>query len=288
VIPLVLVGIFALSAWLAHDAWTTPPTTATPQRRRRHRVEEFLHRAGLHDVTPREFVLFSAAAGVAVGVLAQLMLGWPLVSLVIALLAASLPYLFYVTREEARRARLQAELAEAIALLRTLVGAGHEVPQALEQLSSYGPDTLQPEFGRVVGLMRGGLSLREALLSMRLRLADPVFDACVATLIWNAALGSRELSPVLDEMVHTVREDCRTQAEIFAQRVRIVWSARVISAVPIFLLVVIRVVSPHYLDLFDTLEGQLLLAGCAISIGVGYAGMLWTARLPTDARVLVA
>jgi len=49
-----------------------------------------------------------------------------------------------------------------------------------------------------------------------------------------------------------------------------------------------RVVSPHYLDLFDTLEGQLLLAGCAISIAVGYAGMLWTARLPTDARVLVA
>jgi hypothetical protein len=89
VIPILLVGLFALGVWFTHEAWTSPVSeeVSAPPRRLR-RVQEFLHRAGLHDVTPRDFVLFSLGVGVLVGSASQLIMSWPLVSAVAAGLGA--------------------------------------------------------------------------------------------------------------------------------------------------------------------------------------------------------
>jgi tight adherence protein B len=290
VIPILLVLLFALGAWFAHEAWTAPVNDAeeiAPPSRRWRRVQEFLHRAGLHDVTPRDFVLFSLGAGALAGAAGQLIMGWPLVSLVAAGLGAGLPFLWYANREESRRARVQAELADAMGLLRDSIRAGGDVAQGLIALATYGPSLLKPEFQRAVQLMAHGSTLRDALLGMRERLADPVFDTCVATLLLNEKLGSPQLTPVLSELAQAVRDELRVQADLRAQRTRVVLSARVIAAIPLVLLVAIRTVSPHYLDLFDSFEGQLILGACTVSVVIGYLVMRWTSRLPIDQRVLV-
>ena len=152
VIPILLVLLFALGAWFAHEAWTTPVNDAekiaAPSRRWR-RVQEFLHRAGLHDVTPRDFVLFSLGAGawpVPESVDHGLAAGQP----VAAGLGAGLPFLWYANREDSRRARVQAELADAMGLLRDSIRAGGDVAQGLIALATYGPALLKPEFQRAV------------------------------------------------------------------------------------------------------------------------------------------
>ena len=122
---------------------------------------------------------------------------------------------------------------------------------------------------------------------MRERLADPVFDTCVATLLLNEKLGSPQLTPVLAELAQAVRDELRVQADLRAQRTRVVLSARVIAAIPLVLLIAIRAVSTHYLDLFDSFEGQLVLGACTVSVVIGYQVMRWTSRLPIDQRVLV-
>ncbi|MDQ6670537.1 MAG: type II secretion system F family protein [Chloroflexota bacterium] len=287
-IPILLVGLFALGAWFTHEAWTTPvgEGVALPPRRWR-RVQQFLHRAGLHDVTPRDFVLFSLGAGVLAGGAGQFIMGWPLVSIVAAGIGAGLPFLWYASREDGRRARVQAELADAMSLLRDSIRAGGDVAQGLAALASYGPTLLKPEFERAVQLMAHGSTLREALLGMRERLADPVFDSCVATLLLNERLGSPQLTPVLSELAQAVRDELRVQADFRARRTRVVLSARVIAAIPLVMLIAIRAISPHYLDLFDSVEGQLILGACATSVVIGYQAMRWTSRLPVEQRVLV-
>jgi len=288
VIPLLLVGLFALSAWFTHEAWSSPVNeeAARPPRRWRM-VQEFLHRAGLHDVTPRDFVLFSVAAGGLAGLASQLITGWPLVSIVVAGLGAGLPFLWYASLEEGRRAHVQAELADAMGLLRDSIHAGGDVAQGLVSLATYGPALLKPEFQRAVQLMAHGSTLRDALLGMRERLADPVFDTCVATLLLNERLGSPQLTPVLSELAQAVRDELRVQGDLRAQRTRVVASARVIAAIPLVLLVAVRAISPHYLDLFDSVEGQLILGACAASVVIGYQAMRLTSRLPVEQRVLV-
>jgi tight adherence protein B len=288
-IPLLLVGLFAIGIWLAHEAWTTPVTSESGQPRSRRRVlEEFLHQAGLHDVTPRDFVLFSVGGGVLVGAAAQVVMGWPLVSAVAALLGACLPYLWYATRHESRRARVQAELADAMDLLRDSIRAGGDVLQGMTALGEYGPLMLKAEFDRVVQLIAHGSTLRAALIAMRERLADPVFDTCVATLLLNENLGSGQMGHVLAELAEAVRDELRVRAEQRSRQLQMVWSARVIAALPLVVLAAIRTVSPHYLDVFDSTSGQLVLGTCALSMVAGYVVMRWTSRLPIDERVLVS
>jgi len=290
VIPVLLVCLFATGVWLGHEAWTSPVTADLDQPRlsRWRLLEEFLHQAGLHDVTPRDFVLFSLGAGALVGAAAQLVMGWPLVSAVATVLGAGVPYLWYATRHENRRARVQAELADAMDLLRDSIRAGGDVLQGMTALGEYGPPLLRYEFDRVVKLMAHGSSLRSALLGMRERLADPVFDTCVATLLLNENLGSGQLGLVLAELAEAVRDELRTRAEQRSRQLQMVWSARVVAVLPLAVLAVIRTVSPHYLDVFDTPLGQLVLAACALSVVVGYVGMRWTSRLPAEDRVLVS
>jgi Flp pilus assembly protein TadB len=67
-----------------------------------------------------------------------------------------------------------------------------------------------------------------------------------------------------------------------------VWSARVIAVLPLVVLAAIRTVSPHYLDVFDSAIGQLVLGACALSVVLGYVAMRWTSRLPIEERVLVS
>jgi Flp pilus assembly protein TadB len=136
--------------------------------------------------------------------------------------------------------------------------------------------------------MEHGSTLRAALVSMRERLADPVFDTCVATLLLNESLGSAQLGPVLDELAEAVRDELRVKAELQSRQIQMVWSARVIAILPLVVLALVRTVSPHYLDVFNSAPGQLLLGGCALSVAVGYVGMRWTSRLPADQRVLIS
>jgi Flp pilus assembly protein TadB len=66
-----------------------------------------------------------------------------------------------------------------------------------------------------------------------------------------------------------------------------VLSARIVAAAPLVALIGLRAANPRYLAIFDSVVGQMVLIGCAISVGVGYAAMLYLTRLPGQKRVLV-
>lgn len=283
-IPFFLSVTFGIGVYLLYEGLTrTPKPEATEVRRTR--VDEFLVRAGLPDVAPRDFVLFSLAAGLVAGLLAQLLLGWPVVSLLAALFGLLAPFAYYVQRHDRRRAVLQTALVEAIAQLRDAIRTGLSVQDALVGLARTGPEALRPEFATLVRESRL-MGSEAALTAMRDRLADPLFDVVATTLILNDRLGGRNVSQVLDRLAHATREQLRIQDELRAHQAQTVFSARVVAAMPLVVLIVIRQINPRYLAIFNDGWGQLLLALCLLSIVVGYASMLWITRLPGDRRIL--
>jgi tight adherence protein B len=251
----------------------------------RREVEEFLVRAGLRGVSPRDFALFSICSGVACGACAQLFLGWGLVSALAFLLGMALPVAYYVRRHDRRRADLQAALADAVAQLRDAMRSGLAMQDAFAGLARTGPEALRPEFERLVGeaQVRG---FRQALERMKERLADPLFDVVCAALVMGDELGGRNIGQVLGQLVEATRGQQQVQEELRAQQARNVLSARIVAAVPVVLLAAMRTLNPRYVAVFDTWTGQLVLAGCAASIVLGYLAMVWTTRLPDDRRVL--
>jgi tight adherence protein B len=217
--------------------------------------------------------------------IAHLVLGWVVVSLLVTVLGLIAPLLYYLHRRDRRRGAMQDGLVDAIGQLRDAIRTGLSVQNALVSLAHSGPQSLRPEFARLAREIRL-LGFEPAIRAMRERLADPVFDVVAASLVLNDRLGGRNVSQVLDRLAQATRAELRVQQEIRAYQAKNVLSAQIVAGVPLVVLIAIRAINPSYLALFDGWPGQLLLAGCVVSIALGYAGMLWITRLPGEQRVL--
>ena len=280
-----------LSLTLAGGVYLTFDGLARPRERlfaplRWPAAQEFLVRAGLRGVTTRDFCLFSLASGALAALVAQLFLGWGVVSGLVGALGLLGPYAYFIRRHDRRRAAIQDALVEAIEQLRDAIRTGLSVQEALAGLARTGPVALRAEFA---GLSRDARlrGFEAALVAMRDRLADPVFDTVACALVINDRLGGRLVSQVLDRLAEATRAQLRIQHEVRAQQGRTVLSARVVAAAPLVALVGLRATNPRYLAIFDSFWGQLVLIGCAASIALGYAAMLYLTRVPGQRRVLV-
>ena len=285
ILPVFLSVLLASGVYLTFDGLVRPrPRVASAPRSTR--ATDFLIRAGLRDVTPRDFILFSLGAGVVAGVSAQLVLGWVVLSLVAAAAGLVGPYAYYLRRHNRRRTLVQDSLVDAIEHVRDGIRAGLSVPQALGSLARSGPEPLRAEFSALTRDTRL-LGFEPALLALRDRLADPVFDVVATALIFNDRLGGRQVSEVLDRLADASRAQLRIQQDIRAQQARTVLSARIVAAAPLVALIGLRASNPRYLQIFDSLGGQLILLACAVGVGLGYIAMLTLTRLPEQRRVLV-
>jgi tight adherence protein B len=287
VLPLVLSVMFGAGIYLIYDALTRPRTQRrTAARGWSRRAREFLVRAGLHDVSPRTFILFSLGAGALAGIVAQYTLGWFLITVLATVVGATAPFLYFAERHDRRRAAIQNAMAEAISQLRDAIRSGLSVQEALLGLARNGPEALRADF---TTLMREArlIGFESALRGMRERLADPIFDIVAAALVLNDRVGGRNVTQVLDRLALATRAQQRVHLELRAYQARTILSARIVAAVPVVVLIAIRWLSPDYLELFDTWWGQLVLLGSMLSVAIGYMAMRWVARLPGEERVLV-
>ncbi len=253
--------------------------------RSRRAATEFLVRAGLREVTPRDFGLVSAGLGLAAGVTAQLAFGWPVLSLVAAAVGLVTPALYYVQRHERRRAQLQLAVVQSIEQLRDSIHTGLSVEAAMGVLARTGPEALREEWRRLVREQRL-IGFTRAMEGMQHRLADPVVDVIATALILNDRVGGERVGQVLDRLAEATRAERRVLEEVQALQAQNVLSARVVAVLPLLVLLLVRWLSPEYTALFDTAEGQLILVCCLIASATGYGAMWWIARLPADPRVL--
>ncbi|HYW88166.1 MAG TPA: type II secretion system F family protein [Chloroflexota bacterium] len=284
-IPLLLSIALAGGVYLSYEGFARPREQLVATERLVS-VREFLVRAGLRGVTPREFALFSVLSAALAVLAAQLFLGWGILSVLAGVIGLLAPYAYYVRRHDRRREQVQAALVEAIEQLRDAIRTGLSVHEALAGLARTGPEALRSEFTL---LSREALLLGfdGALAAMRDRLADPLFDVIAAALAINDRLGGRQVTHVLDRLAEAARAQLRIQHEIRAQQGRTVLSARIVAAAPLVALVGLRATNPRYLSIFDSVAGQMVLIGCAVSVALGYAAMLYLTRLPGQRRVLI-
>ena len=285
-LPLLLSILFGAGVFLVYDGFTRKREAVVADRTWDRRAREYLIRAGLYGVTPRDFLAFALGAGVLTGTVAQIILGWPLVTGLAGLCGAVLPVIYYSERHDRRRAAVQTAMAEAIAQLRDSIRSGLSVQEALHGLARNGPQTLRGEFATLVREARL-IGFEPALRGMRERLADPVFDVVAGALMLNDRVGGRNVTQVLDRLAQATRAQQLVHQETQALQARNVLSARIVAAVPVLVLVAIRWVSPDYLAVFNGFWGQLVLVGCLASVVVGYLAMRWLASVPTEERVLV-
>lgn len=284
-IPLLLSLSLAGGVYLTFDGFSRPRRAGSPSARAQA-ARDFLVRAGLLDVSLRDFVVFSVLSGVVAAVVAQLALGWIGITALAGLVGLFGPYAYYVRRHDLRRRSVQDALVEAIEQLRDAIRTGLSIQEALAGLARTGPPVLREDFATLSRDVRL-LGFEAALRAARDRLADPVFDIVAAALSINDRLGGRMVSQVLDRLADSTRAQLRIEHEVRAHQGRTVLSARIVAAAPLVALVGLRATNPRYLSIFDSAIGQMVLIGCAISVAVGYLAMLYLTRLPVQRRVVI-
>ncbi len=281
---LTLAVLFAAGVALAYDG-VTRPTMARPGAR--GGLAAALAGWVGASITPESLLAQCLVGGLVTALAAHLVLGWVAVTAALGALGSVAPLVYWTEHEAGRRAATQAALVDAINQLRASLGSRRTVQEALAGLAVDGPPLLRDAFSHFA--QEASLAgVRPALLALRGRLADPVGDALVATLLLTDRLGGGQaLGRVLEQLASASRRKLRCRQEAAAAQTRLVWSARVVALVPLVVLVLLRAAAPGYLSVFDDLVGQVLLAGCALLVVVGYRWMLWLGRLAAEPRVLV-
>jgi len=293
VIAIAVAALFATGIALLYDGLLPrereSSTSPSPLARGEAWLALFLRLAG-EQWTPRQFILLSLLCGLVTALIAQLWLGWMVVSAVAGVLGSLALYLAYVPRAAAHRAAEQAALVEMAAQLRSILGSGNgrSLDVAFIGLAHWGPRALQMEMNLVVwGMRHGQDGLPGALRHFRDRLADPLADQIALACLRAHELGNRNLGPLLDRLVDATRQEQAVRREAASRQSEHRLTAQIIFAVPIVTLIVVRWMSPDFLSMYDTVPGQLLLLGFFGWLLLGYILTLQLGRLPKPPRVMV-
>jgi tight adherence protein B len=194
------------------------------------------------------FKLLSALAGAALGAIIgraspQAMLISGLVGAVVLSFA---PNVYLVIAARRRVKSFNNQLGDAINLLANSLRSGYSFLQSMELVSREAPPPMSNEFRRVVQEVGLGLSTEDALNNLLRRVPSDDLDLLITAVNIQHEVGGN-LAQILETIGHTIRERVRIKGEIAVLTAQGRISAYVITALPIFLAIVITVINPTYM-----------------------------------------
>lgn len=226
------------------------------------------------DMRPAEYVATVAAVGLAVGLVAALLLG-PLfgaTGLAVPLVARAR----LSSKATKRRTRFADQLPDTLLTLSASLRSGRALSQALEMVANEAPEPTASEFGRVVIETRVGRDLVESLQRAAERTGSADFDWVVRAMAINRELGG-DLSEVLDNVGETIRDRAQIQRHVKSLSAEGRLSAWILLGLPVGVALIVTRTNEGYLDvLFTRTAGQVM-------VGVGLTmfalGGLWIRRI---------
>ena len=220
--------------------------------------------------TASAIVLTTLALSGAAGLIAFLIMPQWYVPLAAAAVGAALPILFLMYRRSRRLKAFEELFPEALDLLSRALRAGHAFQTSLGMVADEVKAPVGPEFKKTFEQQNYGLSLRDALdqLTERVPILDVRFFV-TAVLIQRETGGN--LSEILDNLGHVVRERFKIQRQIRVHTAHGRFTAGVLLSLPPLLGVVLMMVNPDHMNLlFHEKVGQQVLMIATVMQVIGF------------------
>jgi Flp pilus assembly protein TadB len=154
------------------------------------------------------------------------------------------------------------------------VGLEQGIPSSLRIA---GP-SLRTPLERLVDRLHTRVPLGEALRRFADDIDDPSADLIIAALIINASLRGPGLRDLLSSLAAAVREELDMRRKVSAERKSTRRSVQIVIGVSVGLAVLLAVLDHGFLAPYDSVFGQVVLAGVAC---IYAGGILWLRRLAT-------
>jgi tight adherence protein B len=218
------------------------------------------------DVAPEALIAGTAIATILVFIfiLAVTGSGWW------ALFALGVPYLSreWVLRSLKRqRSKFAEQLPDALQVIASALRSGHSFPGSLAVVVESAAEPMRTEMQRVVADDQLGLPIQGSLAIVADRMASRDVDqlALVAELQRQAG---GDMAEVVDRVAETVRErfDLKRLVDTLTTQGRM--SRWIVTALPIVILLVLRVENPHYFHPLVATTGGRVVVGIAAALAV--------------------
>ncbi len=230
----------------------------------------------------RRRLTIALTAGVAAGALTR----WPVAAVLTTAAMLTLPGLLGPDRATARRTERMEALALWTEMLRDTLSAAAGLEQAVLTTAAIAPAPLQRELRRLAASIRSSQPLPAVLRTFADEVDDPLADVVVAALVTAAERQASQLAALLGELADSVREQVAMRQRIDAGRASIRTGVRVTVTVTLGMAVGLTVFNRPYLDPFNTLTGQLLLAVVGALFAASFAWLTAIGRLHEPVRLI--
>ena len=202
---------------------------------------------------------------------------WPVAAVLAGLGTVLAPRLLGGSR--ARQAAI--DKTEAIASwaesVRDTMAAAAGLEEALTATAVAPPAAIAPEVRRLAERLRHQ-RLTDALASFGDELDHPSSDLVVAALTIAARMEAADLGSLLSRLAVSIRDDATMRVKVEVGRQRLRTSAKIILGSVAATVVMLMVLNRSYLDAYDSLLGQLMLA----VVGGVFAGGSWLMARMSD------
>jgi tight adherence protein B len=237
------------------------------------KLQDYVVQSGLA-VKPAKLILVSAVAGLGSYLIAGYFIPHFYASLPIGIAAAVIPFAVVAFMRNRRLHKFEEHFPEALDLLGRAVRAGHAFTTGLEMISKECPEPLAGEFRTTFEEQNFGLPLRDALLNMTERV--PIIDVrfFVTALLIQKETGGN-LAEILDGLARVIRDRFRIYREVRVRTAQGRLTAGILIALPIFMMLILSVLNPHYIGiLFTDPKGPMVLITAGVMQLIGSA-ILW-------------
>jgi len=167
--------------------------------------------------------------------------------------------------------KFNSQIGDALVVMSNSLRAGFSFLQALEMVSREMPPPVADEFSRTLREMNLGTPTEEALLNLTSRVESEDLDLVITAVLIQRQVGGN-LSEVLDNISHTIRERIRIKGEIKTLTAQGRISGIIVGVLPIVIGLILAVINPGYIGaLFVTPAGWAMLITGVISQIIGIA-----------------
>jgi tight adherence protein B len=180
-----------------------------------------------------------------------------------------LPALFVRWRQAKRARAFDDQLVDALTLIGNALKSGYSFLQGMEAIAKEMPAPIGMEFEQALREIRVGGSVEEALTAISHRVRSDDFELIVTAMVIQRQVGGN-LTEILASIAYTVRERHRILREVRVLTSQERMSGYVIAGLPVFLVVALTVMSPHYITgMWADSLGRIILGASAVMEVIG-------------------
>jgi tight adherence protein B len=256
-------------------------TSLTPLERRLEEMPFMQKLADLGEQAGRpkpgyQVILNCIVLALVAGVVAGLLLHSGFMGLIAAVLVFFFPVLRLSSLRRRRLEKINEQMPDAIDVIKRALRAGHPFNAAVKLVADDMDQPIAKEFESMFSDLNYGNDVRRALIGLLERVPSVTVMALVTSVLVQRETGGN-LAEILDQIGKVVRGRFRFERKVRTLAAEGKMSAWVLAMVPLALVVMLSISSPHYLPVLLTNplgHKMLYVAGT-----LGVVGVLWIRQI---------